>query len=204
VHHILRRIANHTQAKGKPPKPSEIDQLFEDEFYLPYADRPAYEAMRAKGRKLVDQYLTDYADDLERIWEVERAFELHLPEANIAGRADVILDREDGQVDALALVDYKTKPDPHQEPIPRLQLAIYTGAARGEGLDVRAAYLHDLSAPKPLARTSVPSGEAEVEKAKAYASRLAAGIRSRRHEPTVGPHCKSCDVRAVCKHGPVS
>jgi len=202
VHHVLRRMADFVKERGRLPRPSDIEGLFAEEFYLPYADRPAHEQMQEKARRIVGQYVTDFADDLERVWEVERAFELHLPEANLAGRADVILDREGGKVGALALVDYKTKPEAHHDPIHLLQLAIYSAAATGEGLDVRAAYLHDLSAPKAEARKQVPAGAAEVEQAKQKASEMASGIRSRSFDPIVGTHCRSCDVRLICPYGP--
>lgn len=202
VHHVLRRVADLVKERGTLPSASAVEAIFEREFYLPHADRPAYQEMRRRAAALVGQYLTDFADDLERVWEVERPFELHLPEANIAGRADVILDREDGQVGALALVDYKTKTDADQDPVHALQLAVYTAAARGEGFEVRAAYLHDLAAPKAEARKSVPVGKPEVAKARKEASELAGGIRGRQFTARVGPHCARCDVRWVCKHGP--
>lgn len=202
VHHILRRLAESVLENGSLPSQADVDAIFDAEFYLPYADRPAFDNMRARAGDLVSQYLTDFPADLKRVWEVERSFELHLPEANIAGRADVILDREGGQLGALALVDYKTKTAAHLEPNHQLQLAIYTAAARGEGFDVRAAYLHDLASPQISARKSVPTGEPQVNAAKLQASDLAKGIRSRRYSANVGDHCRTCDVRFVCPHGP--
>lgn len=203
VHHILRRMAELTREKRRLPQTSEVDALFDSEFYLPYADRPAYDQMRVRASELVTRYLTDFADDLERVWEVERSFELHLEEANLGGRADVILDREGGELGALALVDYKTRADAHLDPIHALQLSIYTAAGRGEGFDVRAAYLHDLAAEKILARKSVPIGDPEVGAAKSQASELAGAIRRRQFAPKVGGHCRTCDVRFVCPEGPV-
>jgi DNA helicase-2/ATP-dependent DNA helicase PcrA len=202
VHHILRRMAEFVKKRNCIPRPNNVANLLDREFYLPYADRPAYDLMRAKASKLVSQYLTDFSEDLRRVWEVERSFELHLPDANLTGRADVILDREGGVPNALALVDYKTKPDPTQEPIHALQLAVYAAAARGEGFNVRAAYLHDLSARRALARKSVAVGDPELTEAKLRASAVARGIRGRRFAANVGPHCRTCDVRFVCRHGP--
>lgn len=202
VHHILRRIAEFVKEHRRLPRPNDVAKLFDREFYLPYANRPAYEQMRAKASKLVSQYLTDFSDDLRRVWEVERPFDLHLPAANITGRADVILDREGGVPNALALVDYKTKPDPTQELIHPLQLAVYAAAARGEGFNIRAAYLHDLSARRALARKSVAVGDPELSEAKSRASVVASAIRGRDFPANVGSHCRTCDVRLVCRHGP--
>ena len=53
-------------------------------------------------------YIDKHESDLHRVWETERPFELHLGGVTVTGRADVILDREDGVPTALAIVDYKT------------------------------------------------------------------------------------------------
>ncbi len=73
----------------------------------------------------------------------ERPFELHLGEAVVSGRADVILDQEGGVVTGLAIIDYKTSTggDGSHD----LQLQVYADAGRREGLDVRGAYVHDLN-----------------------------------------------------------
>jgi DNA helicase-2/ATP-dependent DNA helicase PcrA len=66
-------------------------------------------------------------------------------------------------------VDYKTSVDAEADADYALQLAVYNDAGRREGLDVRAAYVHDL---KDAARDTVDvtpmaivAAEAEVESA---------------------------------------
>ena len=130
VHHVLRRIAEHTRAAGQVPGFSEIQGLFHREFYLPLADKPAWDSMQLRAQDLVANYLNDHPEDLQRVWEVERPFELHLEHANVVGRADVILDREGGVEGALAIVDYKTR-RADDDPKMGLQLQVYTAAGRG-------------------------------------------------------------------------
>ena len=67
--------------------------------------------------------------------------------------AEVILDQEGGVPTALAIVDYKTSTTGDVADH-ALQLQVYTDAGRREGLDVRAAYVHDLKAAE---RTPYPS-----------------------------------------------
>src|SRR5207253_4915858 len=98
IHHILRRLADMTLQKKKLPTAHQVEQLFDDEFYLAFANRPAFVQLLARARDLVAKYLSTYSDDLLRVWETERAFELHLGQGVVQGRADVILDREDGQI----------------------------------------------------------------------------------------------------------
>jgi DNA helicase-2/ATP-dependent DNA helicase PcrA len=200
VHHLLRRVAEHARGFGDLPDASDLDRLFDREFYLPYADRPAWEAMEARARSLVEGYLRDFPDDLHRVWEVERPFELHLHEANVSGRADVILDREDGVVGGLAIVDYKTRRVAADDANLELQLKAYTAAAQGEGFDVRAGYLHDLTASKGHARHKVDTAPQPVHEATVTLDSLAKRVRSREFQPTPGAHCKACDVRPLCRH----
>lgn len=42
----------------------------------------------------MSSYATDHEDDLKRVWETERPFELHLDGITVSVQADVILDYE--------------------------------------------------------------------------------------------------------------
>jgi DNA helicase-2/ATP-dependent DNA helicase PcrA len=198
IHHILRKIADLTKAKGALPTKGEVEAAFRDAFYLPFANNASFHNLFDRARALVDRYLADYSGDLLRVWETERAFELHLDGGIVNGRADVILDREGGKVDHLAIVDYKTANDPRADDIFAFQLAIYASAGRGEGLTVDAAYLHLL---KEGERRPVPVDGRQVKVARQRASLLIEGIvegdfPARPEEKK----CKGCDLRAVCKH----
>jgi DNA helicase II / ATP-dependent DNA helicase PcrA len=198
IHHILRKIADLTKAKGSLPTKGEVDAAFGDAFYLPFANNSSYHNLFDRARSLVNKYLADYSGELLRVWETERAFELHLDGGIVKGRADVILDREGGRVEHLAIVDYKTSNDPRADDIFAFQLAIYASAGRGEGLTVDAAYLHLL---KEGERRPVPVDKRQVKVARQRASLLIEGIvegdfPARAEEKK----CKGCDMRAICKH----
>ncbi|MYB15479.1 MAG: ATP-dependent helicase [Chloroflexi bacterium] len=195
VHHALRRVAEHHQESGSPPSHEELDRIFEEAMFLPYASKPAHKQLKASARRLVNRYLEAYSEDLDRLWEVERPFELHLDGATVAGRADVILDREEGQTQALALVDYKTslrRGDDYD-----LQLQIYASAGRREGLDVRGAYVHDLDLGD---RLSVQTDQLAIEAAEERVLKAIERFRSADFTPTPsGRACGTCDMRAVCR-----
>jgi len=101
--------------------------------------------------------------------------ELHLDGVTVSGRADVILDQEAGVPTALAIVDYKasTTGDPLEH---ALQLSVYADAGRREGLDVRAAYVHDM---RSIERHTVAVDESAVASAEVAVSAAAARIRAR-------------------------
>jgi DNA helicase-2/ATP-dependent DNA helicase PcrA len=198
IHHILRRVADLTKAQERLPTATEVAAVFGEAFYLPFANNAAFDHLLRRARALVDKYLAEYSDDLLRVWETERAFELHLERGIVNGRADVILDREGGKVGRLAIVDYKTANDPKTDDIFAFQLAIYASAGRGEGLEVDAAYLHIL---KEGERRGVPVDSVAVKVARKRADLLIEGIGG--GEFPARPEsskCRSCDVRAICQH----
>lgn len=199
VHHVLRRIADETRENGRIPTQEQVESFFDQEFYLPFADADTYLRARTDALRLVERYLTEHSDDLHRTWETERAFELHLGHANIVGRADVILDREGGEAGKMAIVDYKTATHEETESIHRFQLEIYTHAGRGEGIDVRAAYIHDL---KRGERMPVDVSDVKVRSARLRAATIATAILTRQFPLRPGLHCSHCDVRLLCRYGP--
>jgi len=194
VHHVLRTVADQTQATGEVPTSSEIDAILDASFFLPTANKPAHRQLKDAARRLIVEYATTHADDLHRIWETERPFELHLDGITIVGRADVILDREGGVPTALAILDYKTSTAAGADH--GLQLQVYADAGRREGLDVRGAYVHDL---KAAVRLTVDVDEAAIASAEAKVQEAADRLRARDYTPSPGPQCRSCEVRTVCQ-----
>lgn len=194
VHHVMRVLAEQTQATGVLPSPRQINTLLTSDFFLPFANKPAHKEMREKARALVFMYVNEHQDDLLRTWATERPFELYLPGVVISGRADVIYDEHDGVPGNLAIVDYKTSTGPEVEP---LQLQVYADAGRREGLTVGAAYIHDLST---TTRHLVPVDEPAVAAAESRVVVAAGALRQRNFEPTPAVHkCRTCDVRKVCR-----
>lgn len=198
IHHVLRQVAERARETGRPPAEDEIAALLTAEFYLPLANAPSFERMRRAAERMVRQYLSEYRDDLERLWDIERPFELHLADGTLAGRADVILSQEAGPSAALAIVDYKSSEDPKRDERYHLQLQVYTAAGRGEGLDVQAAYLHELSTGR---RIAVDISEGAVASATHRVGASVKAIRAARYAPQPEPEkCRGCDHRRVCRH----
>ncbi len=194
VHHVMRAVAEATQATGRVPGPAETDTILDASFFLPTANKPAHRQLKDAARRLVVTYAAEHPDDLHRVWEVERPFELHLDGVRVSGRADVILDHEGGVPTALAIVDYKTSTrdeSVHYD----LQLQVYADAGRREGLDVRGAYVHDLKAAR---RDPIPVATEQLAAAEATVTGAAARIRARDYRPNPGRRCRTCEVRTVC------
>ena len=78
------------------------------------------------------------------------------------------------------------------------QLAVYAAAGRGEGLEVNAAYLHELTSG---IRREVPIGEPETSAAIARLGELARKIRRGEFIPAPeNDKCLKCDFRRICTH----
>lgn len=193
VHHVLRTVADVTKATGRVPDRAAIDAILDAGFFLATANKPAHRQLK-EARRLVTTYANDHADDLFRVWEAERPFELHLDGILVRGRADVLLDHEGGVPTALAILDYKTSTQnlgAHD-----LQLQVYADAGRREGLDVRGAYVHDLKAGT---RSDVDVTPGAVTASEVVILSAAERLRARDYTPSPGPVCRRCEVRTVCK-----
>jgi DNA helicase-2/ATP-dependent DNA helicase PcrA len=198
IHHVLRQVAETARETGGVPKPAELARLVDDEFYLPFADNPGFVRMHAAAGRLVKRYVAEHSEDLTRVWAIERPFELHLEHGILAGRADVILDQEDGKAGSLAIVDYKVAKSEERNDRYEQQLAVYAAAGRGEGLTVSAAYLHELSDGE---RHAVDISAKPIEAAVAQVSAAMKDIRQGKFVASPEPKkCKACDYRLVCAH----
>ena len=196
VHHVLRAVAEVTRATGEVPTAVDIDNILDASFFLPTANKPAHRQLKDAARRLVTTYAEIHADDLHRVWETERPFELHLDGVIVSGRADVILDTEGGVPSALSILDYKTSTVSGADHA--LQLQVYADAGRREGLDVRGAYVHDLKAGNRVAVDVRPEAVAASERTVIDA---AARLRDHDFSPSPGRQCRACEVRTVCPHG---
>ncbi len=194
VHHVMRTIAEHTKATGSAPDSTTVDKILDEELFLPAANKAAHKEMKDAARRLVNRYIADHSSDLQRVWMTERPFELHLGDAVVSGRADVILDQEGGVTTGLAIVDYKTSTGEaggHD-----LQLQVYADAGRREGLDVRGAYVHDL---KKGSRDAVEVHTGAIAAAEAKVGTVLEGLRQRHYPPKPGAVCRRCDVKSLCR-----
>ncbi len=193
VHHLLRVIAEESKRTGKQLGPSDVDRILATDFFLPFAGKAVAQRFRDAAKGLVTRYLDEYGDDMNRVWQTERPFELALDGVVVSGRADVIIGENEGGAESLAIVDYKTSVDEREL---GLQLQVYTAAGLREGLEVRGAYLHDLEKEQ---REPVPITTADLEKAVAKVEDAAKKIKLREFEATPEKKkCGRCDVRAMC------
>ena len=197
VHHVLRTLAERRRASGKTPTAEEIERMVESELFVPFANHASYIQMERRVKALVATYVRRYAADLERVWATERPFEMRFAKGILAGRADVVLDREGGRPDTLAIVDYKVNTDSDRDARYALQLQVYAAAARGEGLNVDALYLHALRGDH---RDPIAHDQATTDAALAWAAQAVTAIAEARFPAQAEPtKCADCDYLRICR-----
>jgi DNA helicase II / ATP-dependent DNA helicase PcrA len=196
VHHVLRLMAEHALTTGNPPSADETQSMLEAGFYLPFANKPAHDNMLKAATGLVRRYCEDWSSDLDSVWATERPFEIHTDDGILVGRADLILTQDSGNPESLAIVDYKTSTDDDRDPTFSFQLAVYAAAGRGEGLEVKAGFLHNLKAGMREEKdVSSEAAEAALDKAKSLIQNIRQAKFPARPE---AQKCKHCDYRRLC------
>ncbi|MFC1671059.1 UvrD-helicase domain-containing protein [Spirochaetota bacterium] len=202
IHHILRLVAEKARSNNTIPTMGDVEKIMNYEFYLPFARNPEHYKMYNSAINLVKRYVNEYSDDLLRVWETERPFQLQLSEGRISGRADIIFYHDEGKPDNLVFVDYKTSSDPHNEEYYQMQMQVYATAARDEGLDVVAGYIHDLKAAD---RIPVNVGIEESKKAVEKINKTVNYIRKGKFKPKPEEEkCLACDYKLICKYNKAS
>ena len=195
IHHVMRVVANFTQATGAVPDSIFLNEILDREFFLPNANKVAHRQLKDSARKLVSKYINEYGSDLHRVWQTEYPFELHLPGVTVSGRADVIIDSGTNGAESLTLIDYKTRTSDEAEH--DIQLQVYASAGRREGLEIRDAYVHDMVASD---RITVDVDQAAVMKSELIVVEMAEKIKRREFDASPEKFkCGRCDVRAICK-----
>jgi DNA helicase-2/ATP-dependent DNA helicase PcrA len=194
IHHVMRVVANFTQATGSVPDPTYLNEILDHEFFLPNANKVAHRQLKDAARKLVSKYIAEYGSDLHRVWQTEYPFELHLPGVTVSGRADVIIDSGRSGITSLTLVDYKTRTSDESEH--DIQLQVYASAGRREGLKIKDAFVHDMVASD---RISVAVDQEAVIKSELVVIEMAGKIKRREFDASPEKSkCGRCDVRAIC------
>ena len=196
IHHVMRVVANFTQATGSVPDPTFLNEILDREFFLPNANKVAHRQLKDSARKLVSKYINEYGADLHRVWQTEYPFELHLPGVTVSGRADVIIDTGSEGSTSLTLIDYKTRTSGESEH--DIQLQVYASAGRREGLEVVDAFVHDMVASD---RIPVDIQQQAVTQAEAVVIEVAGKIKRRKFDASPEKSkCGRCDVRSICAH----
>lgn len=197
VHHILRAVADQARRFKEIPTKAQLDALFNGDFYLPAATKPAHLLMKKAARRLIGKFVDAHGSGMLNVYAVERPFELHLANAVVSGRADVIIQNDGANRPSYEIDDYKVSEGDDLEPHDR-QLRTYTSAGRREGLRIVEANVFDLS--NDATKRSVDISAAKIAETESEVIGWVERLKSRDFVPSPGARCRKCDVRQLCKY----
>lgn len=192
VHHAIRRTAELVAESGDQPDEALIEACVDQDFFLPYANRPAHLKMRSAAKGLVKGYFEKDSETRGRMVASERAVAMRGAGWVLSGRVDAIVETEAGGV---ALVDFKTGLDVEDVSRAESQLQIYAAALQAEGENVSAALIEDLSGPRTI---PVNVSDEVLTDTLDELDRLAEALRGGSAAATPGAICRSCDFVRIC------
>ena len=152
--------------------------------------------MKSAARELVGTFVDVHGVGLLNVYAVERPFELHLSNAVVSGRADVIIRKDGPGEPKYEIDDYKVSEGDDLETYDR-QLRTYTSAGRREGLQIVEANIFDLK--KNAQKRSVDISPNKVSETETKVVELVERLKARDFAPSPGSRCTDCDVRQLCK-----
>jgi DNA helicase-2/ATP-dependent DNA helicase PcrA len=186
--------------RGERFGPGDAASFVDTHLNVRYAHEALADDLRTAAIKSFERYITDHADDLDKLLHSEESVELHLPEGIVVnGRIDLVR-RTD--TDETAIVDFKSTERAQDDDVTRVQLHLYA-----LGYEERFGRNADLIEIHPLDGTSATR---EQVSAKMIDDTLDivrdAGDRLRTNrfdELDVGnSRCLTCDVRFLCRPKP--
>jgi DNA helicase-2/ATP-dependent DNA helicase PcrA len=221
VHNLLRAIHSDPKewaalANDRPRLEREIQSLIDRGlFYLRYTTGDPADNMRAKGIRVVADYIGHYADELAALqFEPEKEFETLIKYgdasggAMISGAIDIVRQDDPPRV---TLIDFKSgdlESDNHQkldEQEMMLQVAIYAVAAKNElQYQPEQGLVRYLDSDEGKNELKVPLDEKSVQEATSLVAKTARSIRDRLFKigPTQQggdePRCGNCDFVGTC------
>ena len=200
IHNILNKIHSDYIRNGRIPTKDEISGMFDRMFYMRFAPGRQSENMRKAGMRVVENYVRTHGSDFGRILETEKRFEFVMGGALISGSIDLLKKMDDdGRVDRLEIIDFKTDKRTDYQLDHREQVRFYAHAVQASlGYLPGRATIHYLDTEKT---EDVDIGEAELETTRGSITEKIGMIKTR----TFGPapeesKCRGCDFQAICSH----
>jgi len=191
LHFCLRNTSELMQNEGYDPISAAVTSV-DRNFYLPFAEKAAYENAKNAVRKTLVQYVEKNEKDMMRIKEVESRLEFPIQRAIVTGKVDVIL-HDKGN---LEVRDYKTSDEVTSFEESSLQVQLYSLGLKLLDQPVSKgslAYLDNGEIEK------VEVNEEKLLKAKTLAENQINNVMDKKFEPKSGDFCQKCDFGIICR-----
>ena len=191
LHYCLRRAVELHKERGYNPFSAIMESVTKG-FYLPYAPPQKAQNMREGAKKMLLNYVAKNIDDIESVAEVEYRLEFPRKNSTIAGKVDVIIER-DGEVEVR---EYKTSTKVTTPEQVAFQVRLYALGLRALGFNVKKGSAVYLSEGK-LDKIGVE--EKDLQIAKYNAEKIIENINKQKYNATPGEFCDICDFKNICR-----
>jgi len=131
-------------------------------------------------------------EDITSVAEVEYRLEFPQKKSTIAGKVDVIIERDD----MVEVREYKTSKKVTKPAHVALQVRLYALGLNGLGYRVGKGSVVYLSEGEI---NSIDVDKENLNRAKKYAEDIISKIQDQKYDPNPGEFCESCDYRDICK-----
>jgi len=191
LHYCLRKAVELHKNEGYNLL-SAILEAVEKGFHLPYAPKAKAEKLKEAAKRMLRSYVEKNIGDIESVAEVEYRVEYPRKNAVIAGKVDVIIDRE-GETE---IREYKTSRKVTTPEQAAFQVKLYALGLEGFGFNVKkgsCAYLEEGNIDL------VNVDENELLAAKQKAEKTIGTINNQKCGAKPGEFCAICDFSNICK-----
>jgi len=203
LHNILNLIHSNYIQHQKIPTDKEIEETFDEMFYMRFAPGMQNENMKKAGSKVVKNYVDVHKKDFQRILDTEKRFEFVMGKALISGDIDLLKKvNEKGEVTEVEIIDFKSdkqKDDGKYDLDYSEQVRFYAYATRlSLGYKPQKAMVHHLDNgkkdPVDISDEKLEETRVSIEK---KVERIVSGNFDALPDRT---KCEGCDFRPLCAH----
>lgn len=196
LHDIVMKIHRTYSDTGSVEK-SDLEQMIEDNFFLPYSDKLINDNLKKKAVKSINLYFDESRNDFDKILFSEKEIEIDLGKGiRVNGRMDLVK-RIDLDKERTFIVDFKTAEREKYVDVSEEQLKIYALGYQklsGERADYIEFYNLESNERDPQLLSDKDISETEQNIVKA-----ADRIRSDRLEKKCDvKKCKTCYMNHLC------
>jgi DNA helicase-2/ATP-dependent DNA helicase PcrA len=184
MHFCLRNITEKT-GYGKDVA-DIIDDVVEDDFYLPFA--PYRKSAKEKAKQMLHNYISKNPEDLQNITRTEVPITLDMNDYLIVGKADAIIGQQ--------VRDYKTSDQVMSLEDMKLQIGAYALGLQKEGYDLDEGSVAYLESGNVEAIDIDDDAMTHTQK---QMNICVKGMQTESYSATTSSFCSDCDMKIICK-----
>lgn len=188
LHNILRETSERINEGEKYEE--ALDKASEN-FHLPYASSDLKDKLRSRAKKELHEFIKDKGDYLKNVKETEMRIEFPARNATIVGKADVILDTNNG----FEIRDYKSSERVMKKEYSDFQIRLYAKGLQELGWKITRGSVANL---KDNDLEEVEVSTVKLDETLKKAERIIEKIKNQEFDPKISDFCEMCEYNKIC------